>query len=880
MGRFYRRWKIALGALSLLLAVSGWTGAVFAAPAASGSNAAGHWAASTLQKWEDAGLLTGDGSGNLEPDRNVTRAEFLSLANRAFGLTATAAASFKDVPAAAWYAGELGKAVQAGYVSGYTDGTFRPSQAVTRQEAAAMLAGLGKLRDASAAAEADGYKDAASIGGRSRGAVGALKSARVLEGFADGTFRPNAPLTRAEAVVALDRLLRATAAKDAVYDKAGTYGPEIGSEEIAGNAVVKAPGVTLRNLTIKGDLLLDQAIGEGDVTLQNVTVEGKTTVAGGGEHSVHLIDSRFGSLTVNKPDGKIRLVTEGKTIIVQLEVRSESLFEMGSDSSVETLTVYAVIQVTGQGRIAHVTLHVLGSSFERQPGEVEQASDIPPASGNSGGSNAGTGGSSGNGGSNGSGGTSDPAPAIAGVEDGKTYTASAKPASADTDIAGVTLTKNGEPVTGYELGTAISENGDYVLTVTDNGGHATTVHFTVAIPVDLPPAISGVADGETYTAAVTPASEDDDIANATLTKNGEPVAGYELGAAISENGDYTLTVTDNGGHATTVHFTVAVPVDLPPAISGVADGETYTAAVTPASADTDIAGITLTKNGEPVAGYELGAAISENGDYALTVTDNGGHATTVHFTVAIPPVRIVPDLSNLDPQSRNVNLSIRITNTGPDIENALYGVRMTVPGYDMYDKVWVSYDDDGDSFTLDRAEEGSDEFVGYFSPTGEPFTLANGTDQTADFTIDLGYYTEPRTVNLSAWVADADAPDEADALYRMNPIDIPLQPNYIGPIDDLEVAGVAEDTVTLRFPEPAEADSYEVWYKINSDAWSWVTAYPDANEYVVDPVTKTVTVTVHPIYGSDVEYMFKVYVSGGLYDGESNTVTATPSSEG
>ncbi|MDQ7095556.1 cell wall-binding repeat-containing protein [Desulfosporosinus sp. PR] len=151
------------------------------------------------------------------------------------------------------------------------------------------------------------------------------------------------------------------------------------------------------------------------------------------------------------------------------------------------------------------------------------------------------------------------------------------------------------------------------------------------------PTVTGVTDGQTYTAAVTPASTDTDIASVSLTKDGTAVANYALGTAISDNGAYVLTVKDTSGNTTIVNFTVntAAADTTAPTVTGVTDGQTYTAAVTPASADTDIASVSLTKDGTAVADYALGTAISDNGAYVLTVKDASGNTTTVNFTVNI-----------------------------------------------------------------------------------------------------------------------------------------------------------------------------------------------------------------------------------------------------
>ncbi len=68
----------------------------------------------------------------------------------------------------------------------------------------------------------------------------------------------------------------------AVYDKPGIYGPETGTQTIEGSVVIAVSGVTLQNLVIKGDLTVSEAVGDGNATLKNLTVEGATILAGGG----------------------------------------------------------------------------------------------------------------------------------------------------------------------------------------------------------------------------------------------------------------------------------------------------------------------------------------------------------------------------------------------------------------------------------------------------------------------------------------------------------------------------------------------------------------------------------------------------------------------
>ena len=77
-------------------------------------------------------------------------------------------------------------------------------------------------------------------------------SAGILKGYAeDNTFKPANPITRAEAVVTLDR---AIAPKNVVYNTAGTYGPATGNEVVNEDVVINATGVILQNMTIKWEI--------------------------------------------------------------------------------------------------------------------------------------------------------------------------------------------------------------------------------------------------------------------------------------------------------------------------------------------------------------------------------------------------------------------------------------------------------------------------------------------------------------------------------------------------------------------------------------------------------------------------------------------------
>ncbi|MBD0380176.1 S-layer homology domain-containing protein, partial [Paenibacillus sedimenti] len=294
------------------------------AAASAPSDINGHWAAKQLNEWQGKSWIQGYADGSVKPNNTVTRAEFMAFINRAFGLTATAEVTFKDVNKSGWEYAEIGKAVKAGYISGYDDGTIRSGNEISRQEAASIIAKLLNLNTSDAEKVLGKFADSRKIALWSKHAIAALSEKGIINGYEDSSYRPEASITRAEAIVTIDRAL---AARATVYDKAGTYGPESGKQTIEGDVVITAPGVTLRNVTITGNLVLAEGIGSGDAFLEGVTVKGSTTVKGGGENSVHFKNTVLVTVIVNKKDGSVRIVAEGSTTVQHVTVQSSTKIE-------------------------------------------------------------------------------------------------------------------------------------------------------------------------------------------------------------------------------------------------------------------------------------------------------------------------------------------------------------------------------------------------------------------------------------------------------------------------------------------------------------------------------------------------------------------------
>ncbi|RAU92957.1 hypothetical protein DQG13_26690 [Paenibacillus sp. YN15] len=173
---------------------------------------AGHWAAKDIQLLSGKGIIDGIADNRFAPEGILTRAEIAALLARAAGLEekALSGGGMTDVRADDWYAGYVQAAVSAGLIDGYEDGTFRAETPVTREELAVLLtralALAGRPADGSGSTAA-AFTDGSSISGWAKDAVRAAQAAGLVNGLEDGSFRPQAQATRAEAAVMIKRFL-------------------------------------------------------------------------------------------------------------------------------------------------------------------------------------------------------------------------------------------------------------------------------------------------------------------------------------------------------------------------------------------------------------------------------------------------------------------------------------------------------------------------------------------------------------------------------------------------------------------------------------------------------------------------------------------------
>ncbi len=142
-------------------------------------------------------FIGGYGDNTFRPPNSITRVEFLKMAVEALTVYDSKifyeAATFTDINEDAWYANVLSFAQQYGFVGGYSDNTFRPHNTISRAEAAHIIANIVHNPVGT-----HNFPDVAA-GSWAEASIASLCTMGVLGGYPDGSFKPSNEITRAEA---------------------------------------------------------------------------------------------------------------------------------------------------------------------------------------------------------------------------------------------------------------------------------------------------------------------------------------------------------------------------------------------------------------------------------------------------------------------------------------------------------------------------------------------------------------------------------------------------------------------------------------------------------------------------------------------------------
>lgn len=147
--------------------------------------------------------ISGYDDNTFRPDGNITRAETAAMLYRVLTNTKSGESiSFSDIKESAWYYESVTAMSKAGIINGYTDGTFRPDNPITRAEFVTMIMQNKTLTEFDKIPFTDVKSDLWSA----KYIYSAYK-AKYIDGYEDNTFKPDNPITRAEAVKIINSVL-------------------------------------------------------------------------------------------------------------------------------------------------------------------------------------------------------------------------------------------------------------------------------------------------------------------------------------------------------------------------------------------------------------------------------------------------------------------------------------------------------------------------------------------------------------------------------------------------------------------------------------------------------------------------------------------------
>lgn len=226
-------------------------------------------------------------------------------------------------------------------------------------------------------------------------------------------------------------------------------------------------------------------------------------------------------------------------------------------------------------------------------------------------------------------------PKITGVTDGTFTREDVKLYAEDANVGTIHLNikrpgkTDYEEIKNYEWGTALTEDGEYSVYLSDKAGNKSeTINFVIDKTV---PKIEGPENNKYYNEPVSVKIVEENIQNVKVFVDGNS-KGKEIDkeTTFTADGTYFIRVTDKAyNKKAEITFTIDM---TKPAITGVANNSYYRKSVTPNVTDKNIEKVTLTKDGKEIA-YNVGDTLSEEGKYVLTATDKANNTEIVTFTI-------------------------------------------------------------------------------------------------------------------------------------------------------------------------------------------------------------------------------------------------------
>lgn len=252
------------------------------------------WYGPAIEYALENNIMEGVGNYHMEPNRFITRAEFVTVVCRLFATYNQADIEhYEDVPSDKWYCPYVAMGEQMGIVEGFSSSEFAPEAPITREQAWTILARIMSLPSGDLSV-LDRFMDREDISEWAAGPAAAMVIQGRLQGYLDGLVRPGQDITRAETaqllMMCFPFLNHGDIANGIFTDNALLYPNKNGTIT-----------TEFKNMEVRGTLILATGLGDGIVNLIDANI-GRLVCWGA--HDVYIYPGCYlDEITISRTDG-------------------------------------------------------------------------------------------------------------------------------------------------------------------------------------------------------------------------------------------------------------------------------------------------------------------------------------------------------------------------------------------------------------------------------------------------------------------------------------------------------------------------------------------------------------------------------------------------
>lgn len=323
------------------------------------SDTQGHWAEELIKKQYEKGMLSGYPDGTFKPDKQIKRAELITLINRYFGLKEKSNSNYKDVSNGAWYVGETAKAKYYGYLE---ELQARAEEPATREDVVIMLNLILDIEEQPAKEEEKEFSDLKNADKNISKTINKFSELGYIYGYDDGSFRPENTITRAEIITMTENVLGYIVTSQEDVDNMPSDVDKV---------TIINPNIILEGKEIKGDLYISPGVN-GKVTIKNTKITGQIDISGGTLNEPIELDSvEAGRVVVTKAKQASQIIIKGQSKFDEVKVKSETTIGVQKDSTIEYLDLRSSSQISGLGSIKEAYIGNRNVIIESRPDYIE-----------------------------------------------------------------------------------------------------------------------------------------------------------------------------------------------------------------------------------------------------------------------------------------------------------------------------------------------------------------------------------------------------------------------------------------------------------------------------------------------------------------------------